>query len=358
MKVLLWMVGGADVPGGHRIQVEHTCRHLAALGVDAQVCFSESPDIETYDLVHGFGLRPEEIRRCRAVGLPVLLSTIYWRWSYVSGADRPGTLLWRAHERCRIAFSLMLASLRGRHLDKCEALVRKKQQVRIQFELADMLLPNSEAEARQIRSDLGVTTPMHVVPNAVEPSLFPKATSDERSGVLYVGRFEPHKNQLGLIRAMRKTGLNLTLVGPPHPHHQAYYRQCRREATKGVTILPAVEHERLSEAYPQAKVHVLPSWFETTGLVSLEAALCGCNIVSTSRGYASDFLGDLAWYCDPGSPRSIVDAVMAAHAAPQQTQLRQHILNHYTWEHAARATLEAYDLVLAARERGLAAGKF
>jgi glycosyltransferase involved in cell wall biosynthesis len=82
--------------------------------------------------------------------------------------------------------------------------------------------------------------------------------------------------------------------------------------------------------------------FETTGLVSLEAALSGCNVVSTVAGYAREYLQDLVSYCEPHDVTSIRDAVLTALSSPQQTGLRQRILDNYTWEHAASATAAAY----------------
>ena len=81
-----------------------------------------------------------------------------------------------------------------------------------------------------------------------------------------------------------------------------------------VQLQDSVEHAELAPLYRASKVHALPSWSETTGLVSLEAALCGCNIVTTDRGYTRDYFGDMAWYCDPYDNRSIRRAVEAAHA--------------------------------------------
>ena len=87
---------------------------------------------------------------------------------------------------------------------------------------------------------------------------------------------------------------------------------------------------------------MLPSWFETTGLVSLEAALSGCSIVSTSRGHAREYLDRFATYCDPGRPDSVLAAVRQAWAAPPSPELRQRILDRYTWSHVAEATVAAY----------------
>ncbi len=56
----------------------------------------------------------------------------------------------------------------------------------------------------------------------------------------------------------------------------------------------------------------MPSWFETTGLSSLEAAAMGCNIVITRKGDAYEYFGDYAYYCDPESPDSIFKAIEKA----------------------------------------------
>jgi glycosyltransferase involved in cell wall biosynthesis len=77
-------------------------------------------------------------------------------------------------------------------------------------------------------------------------------------------------------------------------------------------------------------------------LVSLEAAQSGCNIVTTERGYAREYLGDHAWYCNPSDSRSIREAVFAAWNSPPDSSLRSRILDNYTWDHAAKATLQGY----------------
>ena len=215
------------------------------------------------------------------------------------------------------------------------------------FELADLLLPNSDLEAAQIVTDTGATTPMHVVPNAVDPNMFtPPPATVSRNGVLYVGRLEPHKNQLGLITELSGTGVPLTIVGPEHPHHEDYAKRCRAVADESVTFLGMLSGSRLRDAYRSALVHALPSWFETTGLVSLEAAATGCAIVTTNRGYAREYFQDFATYCDPGSKGSIRRAVELALQKPAPASLRNRILNNYTWDHTARATLAGYKLAI------------
>jgi tetratricopeptide (TPR) repeat protein len=90
---------------------------------------------------------------------------------------------------------------------------------------------------------------------------------------------------------------------------------------------------------------VLPSWYELPGLVSLEAAAHGKNVVVTRTGTSADYLGDKAFYCTPSDDDSIYSAVMAAYYAPVPQGLAD-LARSYTWDETARATLAAYQDVL------------
>jgi hypothetical protein len=118
-----------------------------------------------------------------------------------------------------------------------------------------------------------------------------------------------------------------------------------------VVFLEALPQEELAGAYAAAKVHALPGWFETPGLSTLEAAAAGCNIVTTDRGTAREYLGELAWYCDPRDVGSIRDAVLAACQAPRSGRLKELVRERYTWARAAESTLAGYRLALALRPR-------
>ena len=352
IRALLWMPGGDGVPGGHRVQIDQTAAALRDLGVAAEVTFAETAETAGYDLVHGFGLPVTAMRAVRRAGLPIVLSTIYWTRSNYLGVDRN---LWRPSailRRARLGASFTAAAIAGRHPEKLDRYAARWQDQRVQYEMADLLLPNSHAEAERLRSELTVTTPTHIVPNAVDPSRFTGSADDgqKREGVLCVGRIDPHKNQLGLIQAMRHSPHRLTLVGEAHSGHPAYANRVRKALGQRHQLLPGRSHDQLACLYRQHKVHVLPSWYETTGLASLEAALCGCNVVSTSRGFAREYLLNCAWYCDPAYPPSIRAAVNVAYASDYRPELADRILSRFTWRHTAEATASAYEGVL--RERG------
>lgn len=331
----------SDVPGGHHIQAQRTAEALTRRGLQVE----KSQDVARFagaDVVHLFGTSLATIRAARRAGALVAVSSIYWplaRIHRLDGSVPRGESLVR---RLRTAGGLARSGLVLQHLQASDKLSAHAKGVSLAFESADVLLPNSEGEAADIRRELAVSTPMRVVPNAVDPSLFVVGADSPREGVLYVGRLEPHKNQLGLIEALRGTGLHLTLVGPGHPGHTSYRKDCERAGGAAVTVLEARDQAGLRDLYFRARVHAVPSWYETTGLVSLEAALAGCNVVSTSRGHAREYLGAYAWYCNPADRRTVRAAVLQAYNSPIFPALARRVLERFTWDDAAESTHAAY----------------
>jgi glycosyltransferase involved in cell wall biosynthesis len=332
------MVIDDTIAGGHIVQATSTAAALRDLGLDVTVASAAPEPLDAYDVVHSFGVSRQLLREARMAGAGVVVTPIWWEYS------QGGTLVTRISARgvrtARLAFSVVrrgiaetATRLRGRH-----------QEAALMFELADVLLPNSRGEAERLRTEFRLTVPMRVIPNGFDPEVFtpPPGAATERAGVLCVGRLEPHKNQLGLIKEVSRINLRLTVVGDEHPHHQGYAARCRAAAGDDVTFMSAMPQADLVEVYRRAAVHVLPSWFETTGLVSLEAAAAGCAVVTTDRGYAREYFGALASYCDPQKRGSIRSAVAEALSRPPSPELRAHLLSRYTWRHAALETAAAY----------------
>lgn len=343
MKVLMQIRADyRERPGGDATQAERTAAELRLLGVDVDLVGGVAPDLAGYDLVHIFNTQviAEPVRqaiRARSWGLPVVLSPIYWnptgfRASTNPDADKATDET--AHDRAERALQ------------------------RLTLGAAAVLLPNSQAEAAQITTTFpNVTGQVGVVPNAVDP-LF--ATGDgarfcaqhgvtEHGFVLCAGRKETLKNQLGLIRACRQLGLPLVLAGQENAEAAAYIAECRALAEgnpEAVIFLPNLTPAELADAYAAARVHVQPSFYETVGLSSLEAALGSCNIVATRNSGVAEYLGDAAWYCDPATTSGIAEPLAAAWAAPLDATLGQRVVAEHTWRRAAELTLHAYEEVL------------
>ena len=169
-------------------------------------------------------------------------------------------------------------------------------------------MPNSHAEARQLTALFGVNPErLAVVPNGVlrtfrgaSPALFRERFGDGEF-VLFVGRVEPRKNTLGLIRAVRSLGLPPGRSGRSPAGVPRLPRAVSAEGGDAVAWLAATDHEDplLASAYAAARVLALPSWFETPGLAALEAALAGTAVVITPFGSTREYFGDRVLYARP-----------------------------------------------------------
>lgn len=351
-------------PGGDTVQMLKTQEALRVLGVEVDVTLETTPDLTQYDLVHLFNIQhaPEallQLRNAKEQKKPVAVSTIYWDLRHIY--KEPDFFHYHKFGIVRI-----LAKFWWRLPQALFPIIRMPRQrtFREMLSRSDLLLPNSVAEAEHIALIFDrpeFRAKMRVVPNGVsENELNVSGAETEISisrhynlpqrYVLQVGRIEYLKGQLKLINALADyPDIPLVFVGRDNQHH--YYKECRRSGTlRGATwFIDEIPHDRLPELYRNAAVHVLPSLRESPGLVTLEAALYQTNCVVSIHGPVMEYFGDTVWYCNPAKTTSIREAVIAAWNSPYQDDLRKMILQNFTWEVAARKTLDAYEWLLEQR---------
>jgi glycosyltransferase involved in cell wall biosynthesis len=361
-----------SVSGGDTVQISKTAAALRILGCHVDISTDLEPDVSSYDLVHLFNLtRPQELllQICNASkhGKKLALSPIYVDYSdYERNARRGyGRIISRSLPTSTLEYCKTIARAvkNGEfHQGTLKYLVRGHRAAQLQIiRSTDMFLPNSEHEMQRVMNDFPPSTgkPYVVVPNAVDPVLFKADLRHDLSRntglVLCVARIEGLKNQLNLVLAMRGLPFRLLLIGKAAPNHKRYFREIKKVAGPNVDILDEVTQEQLPAYYAAAKVHVLPSWMETTGLSSLEAGAMGCNLVITDKGDTREYFGDAAFYCEPDSVESIRDAIIRAYAAPAKPDLQKRIVRDFTWEKAAERTLRAYETLLRNQELRLKA---
>lgn len=350
-----------SVYGGDTAQMLKTKEYLTRLGADVSVSLEPAPDLSGYDIVHLFNITRihetyAQFKNAKRQKRKIALSTIYLDFSEYDRKGRHGKGRVLAGSIGKDYFEAVKYLPSARDLNSCRALLTMlrvgygSQQKEV-LEGSDILLPNSEMELIKVTEDFAVNKRYVAVPNGIERSVYSDRYffREKEKAVLCVGRIEPRKNQLSLVRALKGTGIKLYLAGGIYKRQRRYCAEVLGELdAMGGEYLGFMQgdSEELKEAYARAKVHCLPSWFETTGLVNLEAALYGCSVVSTDRGYSSEYLGDGARYCSPDDQASIREAVFHAMNAPLNTGLRDRVLNNFTWENAALKTMEAYRQIL------------
>jgi len=331
-----------QAPGGGENQLIQTARHLEAMGLPVRLFCSWTDRLERARLLHLFGMSREGLelaRRAKARGTPVVLSPICW--------FQPGAL-WNLER----SWARKVGSLAARSLRRlCPNLPGWRREL---LALCERILPNSHAEARQLTALFGVNPErLAVVPNGVLstfrgacPALFRERFGDGEFA-LFVGRVEPRKNTLGLIRAVRSLRLRLVVLGEAPPECRTYHERCRAEGGDAVAWLASTDHEDplLASAYAAARVLALPSWFETPGLAALEAALAGTAVVITPFGSTREYFGDRVLYARPDRLGEIKSAIARGWSAGPDPRLAGFVAAHYLWPRVAHRTAEVYDQV-------------
>ena len=185
-----------------------------------------------------------------------------------------------------------------------------------------------------------------------DPEPFRQHTGLSGTFVMQAGRIEPGKNQAMLCWALRHTDVQIVLIGGSK-HWPSYSDLCRSISGSRLTIFDHMPQNLLASAYAAAAVHTLPSWMETCGLVSLEAALSGTPLVGSTFGHELEYLEGDAWYGDPGDATSLRTAVLAALQAGRHNSrpiaMKRKVLERFNWERTVDATERLYKRVLERR---------
>jgi len=343
-----------EIAGGDTVQVDQTAGQLRKLGVEVDILLSNAViPYEKYDILNFFHITRSAaiILHIKATNKPFVVSTIHCPYGDHDKYNQAGikALIANLSEDAKDYFRTVSRWLRGKEGLPINYLWKGQRNSIVEvLRTTALILPNSISELNRIQAQYYSEVKYRVVTNGINPKKFPFDINIKKDDKLIVsiGRIEKRKNQLNLIKALNNTDYKLVLIGAATPTKDGYYQQCLATAGKNVTFLNRVPHDEMVKYLQLAKVHVLASWFETTGLSSLEAAVMRCNIVITDKGDTRDYFADEAFYCDPANPDSIRDAVEKASKATFNESFYEKIVTSHTWKKAAEQTLEAYQMVL------------
>ncbi|WP_163194432.1 glycosyltransferase family 4 protein [Clostridium thermarum] len=309
--------------GGDSVQMIKTAEHLRKLGVDVDINSGDITDFSPYDLIHLFNLtRMGETYKyykiARHYKKDIVLSPLYWDMTryFHHINDVESIKLW---ERCNI--------YRREIVKGCKA-----------------VYPNSHIEAEQLKKLICKSANYIVVYNGVDiiseetPLYGLKDRYRLDNYILCVGRICPIKNQLVLARICKELNINLVLIG--NIEDRVYYDKCM--SYHGTQYLGFIDSYNIYNAYRFAKLHVLPSFVETSGRSSLEAAASGCTIVSTDQSNAREYFGDMATYCNPYDEASIYEAVKQGLKAKKDSELKNFISEKHNWESCTKVLYDSY----------------
>ena len=349
MKAVLLARRTTDrAPGGDMLQLNETAQVLGQSGLAVNIAATPREAIDTLapgDTLHlwnaqrpwDWGGAPEAAkdRGARVLLTPLLHPTdLYHREGRV-GLDAAAARIVRDAER--------FAALRSGHWDA-------RRRVREVLALTDRVLLAHPREASMLEEWCGLLPKRTaVVPPAI-PAIDPEdVTSPFEDFVLCAGRIEPLKNPLATLRAARRLHLPVVFVGSRVPgRHLAHGRRFRKLLGSGARWMGPVSPAHLRGLMRKARVHVLASWTEVLGRVTVEAALEGCAVVATEVGHAPAYLGDTdgATWVPPGDDEALTAAL--AHAwqrgRPRDGALRE-AASSLLWEAVTPALVGAYEVL-------------
>jgi D-inositol-3-phosphate glycosyltransferase len=212
-----------------------------------------------------------------------------------------------------------------------------------------------------------------IVPCGVNLELFrpmDRAAARQRLGfgenesiILFVGRFDPIKGMDRLLEAMThlryQRRLRLVIIGgdgPDTPEYQNLQKLARKLGLQNtVTFVGRIEQKHLPPYYSAADVLVMPSYYESFGLVGLESLACGTPVVATEVGAMRSILrqGETGQIVPHADPRSLVQAIEIFISGSGTRKLSADMIRasvlKFGWSNVAAAVIDEYDTLFQPR---------
>ena len=195
----------------------------------------------------------------------------------------------------------------------------------------DGFLVRSEHEKRFLTEGFAMgDEKIHIVPLSYrikEPSV---DKSKKENFCLHVSRLSsPGKNVNRLIEAAKKYGFNLKLAGELKGEKEREWMKNAIKEYSNIEYVGRPTDKELAELYHRARVFALPSTVEGVGMVAMEAALYGCEVVLTNWGAPKEYYDGQAILVNPLDVDDIGKGIIKALNGFAQPCLKKFIEENY-----------------------------
>jgi D-inositol-3-phosphate glycosyltransferase len=177
--------------------------------------------------------------------------------------------------------------------------------------------------------------------------------------ILFVGRIERLKGLERVIAALPYLSVyepKLIIVGE-EGNRAGEIQTLKLLAIKhavndSVIFKGLVDHEQLSEYYNAADVCLLPSYYESFGLVPLEALACGTPVVATNVGDLQHIIrnGETGYvlndFCPQNMADKIAEVLKKTNPMLQDQQFIRASIGDYSWQNIAEGLSLEFDKIL------------
>ena len=232
-----------------------------------------------------------------------------------------------------------------------------------------ILAPTDREKENLLKHCQASAEKISVVPCGVNLDLFrpmDKPAARQRLGfdqdesiVLYVGRFDPIKGIDRLLEAMaylkHLKRMRLVIIGGDGrgtPEHQDLRQlSAKFGIQQSVRFVGRIEQNQLPPYYSAADALVVPSYYESFGLVGLESLACGTPVAATRVGAMEDIIedGKTGHVVADLTPRGLADSIEKIITNSAGPMLSAHAIRasvlKYGWSNVAAAVFNEYDTV-------------
>ena len=341
-----------DFPGAP-YEEEHGSLYIHRVAVDIP-----TPTFHTWVLLFNHFFEKRAGQLARRYGAPDIIHT--HDWLTVSGGVAAKHLL-------RVPLVMTFHSTeasRSSHSPSPESAMVEGLEWWGSFEAARVIAVSGWMKSEVVSMFKTPTSKVADIPNAVDPLKFEGPVDTrairEKWGVkegerliTAVGRFTSQKGFDDLIRAypaIKRSipASRLLLIGDGYMRGELESLAERVQVKENTTFAGFVSDAELVGALRSSDVVAVPSRFEPFGIIALEAMASGVPVVVSRVGGLAEIVEDTVdgLEVEPNSPSSIAEATVKVlsdrELASRLAQKGREKAKVYSWENAARRTLETY----------------
>ena len=213
----------------------------------------------------------------------------------------------------------------------------------------DLFLARTEYEASYIKFGFG-TSPdkVRVVPLSYRSNCVTVDYAKKEKFCFHVSSItQDRKNVMRLILAAIKYKFNLVLAGNIGTEEAFAPYKKLIDDNDNLQFLGFISDEELEDMYTRAKVFALPSINEGVGLVALEAAIHGCDIVITNVGGPKEYYTEsTAFFVNPYSVDDIGKTIVGAMSETKQPALYKDVSERFNLDECITKLESCYNDML------------
>ena len=210
-----------------------------------------------------------------------------------------------------------------------------------------------------IRRDFGIPSDrFRVIPNGIDTGLFypiPEIAREKNRLIVTNSADTPLKGLDHLLVATaelaKHRAVRLIVVGSPAKNGRIEGLLRGLGIGDRVEFTGRIDNREFVRQYARASVAIVPSLYEGFGLPAGEAMACGVPVVGTTAGALPEVIGDAGVLVPPAKPGALAAAVAELLDHPDRAEEIgqagfRRVRKRFTWESAARKTVDAYREVI------------